>query len=111
MKRIIKSAAVGIVLLLVSHAASAAGEWSGIDTIDNVYITAADVYVRLDQAASHLNSNGCVNATYYKMDRSLESFKEQYQLLLAAKASGNQVRLWSYECSGNYPLIRLVRIY
>ena len=111
MKRIIKSAAIGIVLLLASHKALAVGEWSGIETIYQIYSTATNVLVRLDDVALHKNSNNCTHASYYIMDPASERFKEQYQLLLTALASDKRVRLWSTECLGNYPMIKYIQIF
>ena len=111
MKQIIRSAAIGIVLLLASHKASAAGEWSAIDTIKDIYPTATNVLLRLDQVASHVNSNGCTYSHYYIMDPTIDRFKEQYQLLLTALASGKRVRFWSTECHGNYPMVKYIQIF
>ena len=111
MKQIIKSAVIGIVLLLASHNASAAGEWSGIDTISDIYPTATNILVRLNQTSSHINSNGCASSTFYILDPTIDRFKEQYQLLLTALAADKRVRLYSTECLGNFPLIRLIQIF
>lgn len=98
-------------LMFASSSAWSAGAWTGKQSIDRLYPSTVNAFVRLSSTAAMINPGGCNSNYYFVVDPSLARFKEQYQTLLTAVAAGKVINLYIDGCIGNYPRIRYLMIY
>ncbi|MBI5041952.1 MAG: hypothetical protein HZB57_12370 [Gammaproteobacteria bacterium] len=99
--------------LLMFSSGSFAGVWTDAGKVVEYYANGnGGVALYISVSSPLANPLGCSSVSYYRLESANPAFKEITALLLAAKASSGNVRLYidDVACSLNYPKILHARL-